>query len=259
VQQRIDLGLSLVKQNKPVEARRMLSDALQANGISPTDAERVRRELTTLNDRLVFGPEIVGGDPYTGVHQIQSGDSLAKLPKKLSLAVDWRFLARINKINDPRRVQVGQRLKTIKGPFHAVVDKRAFRLDLYMGEGSDRVFVRSFPVGLGEHGSTPEGEFVVKANSKLEDPAWTNPRTGEHFASKDPKNPLGRYWVGLVGVSDNIRGLEGYGVHGTIEPETIGQEKSMGCVRMLDDDIKLVYEVLVDNVSHVEIHGPDWP
>jgi hypothetical protein len=258
-QQQIDLGLQLIKQNKPIEARRMLTDALLSSGVSAADADRVRAELSTLNQRLVFSPEVIAGDPFASSYQIQSGESLAKLPRKLGLVVDWRFLQRINRVHDPARLQVNQRIKVIKGPFHAVVHKRAFRLDLYLGEGSDRVFVASYPVGLGEYGATPEGEFIVKTNSKLENPAWTNPRTGEHFAADDTKNPLGEYWIGLVGLSDNIRGLEGYGLHGTIEKDSIGQERSMGCVRMLADDIRLMYEVLMEKVSHVEIHGPDWP
>lgn len=259
VSQRVQTGLDMIAQNKPVEARRMLSDVLSDPAISPAEADRIRTELSKLSDRLVFSPEVATGDTFASVHKIASGESLAKLPKKLGLDVDWRFLQRINKISDPGRLQVGQRVKVLTGPFHAIVDKRTFRLDLYMGNGSERVFVRSFVVGLGEYGATPEGEYVVKANSKLVDPAWANPRTGERFAANDPKNPLGEYWIGLVGVSDNIKGLEGYGVHGTIDPDSIGQEKSMGCVRMHKDDIALMYEVLVDNASHVEIRGNDWP
>ena len=257
--QRLKAGLDLIAQNKPVEARAMLSAAMLTSGISSADTERVRTELTKLNQRLIFGPEIIPGDPFVTSYVIEAGDSLAKLPRKLSLNVDWRFLQRINNISAPERVRVGQRIKVVKGPFHAIVHKPTFRMDLYMGAGSDRVYVRSFTVGLGEFGATPEGEFVVKQNSKLVDPAWTNPRTGEFFASGDPNNPLGKFWVGLIGVSENIRDLETYGIHGTIDPESIGQLRSMGCVRMLADDIALVYEVMIEGVSHVEIHGEDYP
>ena len=237
----------------------MLSAAMLTSGISSANTDRVRSELTKLNQRLIFGPEIIPGDPFVSSYVIEAGDSLAKLPRKLSLNVDWRFLQRINNISAPERVRVGQRIKVVKGPFHAIVHKPTFRMDLYMGAGSDRVYVRSFTVGLGEFGATPEGEFVVKQNSKLVDPAWTNPRTGEFFASGDPNNPLGKFWVGLIGVSENIRDLETYGIHGTIDPESIGQLRSMGCVRMLADDIALVYEVMIEGVSHVEIHGEDYP
>lgn len=259
VAQRVQSGFDLLTQNKPVEGRKMLTTALESPGISHADADRIRAELTKLNQRMIFGPEIIAGDPHVMAYSIESGDSLAKLPRKLGLKTDWRFIQRINNIADPTKIRAGQRLKVVKGPFHAIVDKKNFRMDLFMGEGAERVYVRSVQVGLGEYGATPEGAFVVKSNSKLVDPAWTNPRTGEYFASGDPKNPLGKYWIGLVGTSDNIRDLETYGIHGTVDPDSIGQLRSMGCVRMLADDIALTYEVLIENVSRVEIHGEDYP
>lgn len=237
----------------------MLTLALESPGISPADAEAARNELTKINQRIVFSPEIVPGDAFSKPYVVESGDALSKLPRKLGLYTEYLFLKRINSIDNERRIRVGQRLKTVTGPFHVAVDKRAFRMDLYLGDGEQRVFVRSFRVGLGEFDATPEGVFDVKANSKLINPAWANPRTGEQFAADDPKNPLGEYWIGLVGASDNIRGLEGYGIHGTIEPESIGQMKSMGCVRMLHEDVALVYELLVPGVSTVTIRGPDYP
>jgi hypothetical protein len=256
--QRIQAGMELIAQNKPVEARRMLSLALESPGISPADAEKVRNELTKVNQRLVFGPEVVPGDPFCKAYVIEGGDALSKLPKKLGLHSEFLFLKRINAIENERRLRVGQRIKTITGPFHSVVDKRAYRMDLYLGDGDQRVFVCSFRVGLGEFDATPEGVFDVKRDSKLINPAWANPRTGEQFAPDDPKNPLGEYWIGLVGASDNIRGLEGYGVHGTIDPQSIGQMKSMGCVRLLHDDVALVYELLMPGVSTVTIRGSDY-
>lgn len=257
--QRLQIGLDLIAQNKPLEARKALTAALLSRGLSAADADRARQEMAKLNEQLVFGPQVAAGDPYAKWYTIAGGDSLAKLPKKLGLDVDWRFLQRINNISAPERIGVGQKVKVVTGPFSAVVTKSDYRMDLYMGTGGDRVYVRSFKVGLGSDNATPEGEYMVKPNSKLVNPAWNNPRTGEHFEPNDPKNPLGEYWIGLIGVSDNIRGLESYGVHGTIDPDSIGKMKSMGCIRMGDDDIKLVYELLVDSVSHVEVHGEDYP
>ena len=48
-------------------------------------------------------------------------------------------------------------------------------------------------------------------------------------------------------------GKESYGIHGTIDPASIGQKKSMGCIRLLDDDIKLVYDMLVKDKSTVTV------
>jgi lipoprotein-anchoring transpeptidase ErfK/SrfK len=199
-------------------------------------------------------------------YKIQSGDSLVKIAKRENLGVDWRFIQRINRMSDPGKLTVGQPIKLVRGPFHAVVSKGKFRLDLYQGAppavtgdgvvntaGGSTVFVASFPVGLGEFGSTPIGAFMVKQGSKLVNPAWRNPRTGEQFSAEDPKNPIGERWVGLEGIEERTRSLTGYGLHGTIEPESIGTEKSMGCVRMLHDDIGLIYELMTEGASTVQI------
>ena len=49
-------------------------------------------------------------------------------------------------------------------------------------------------------------------------------------------------------------GMVGCGIHGTIEPETIGRNVSMGCVRLADEDIDWVYKVLTIGESLVRIH-----
>ena len=40
---------------------------------------------------------------------------------------------------------------------------------------------------------------------------------------------------------------------GTIDPGSIGQQKSMGCIRMGDEDIQLVFELMGEQVSVVKI------
>jgi len=252
---RLQAGLDLVAQNKPVEARAALSAALTAPDVSEADADRIRLELGKIADRLVFGTEVVPGDPYAGSYTIQSGDALARIPKSQKLAVDWRFLQRINKISAPERIQVGQRIKTVKGPFHAVVSKRDYRMDIYLGNGPEKVYVRSYAVGLGEYDSTPEGVFIVKPNSKLVNPQWTNPRTGERFPADDPKNPIGERWIGLEGVTESLRDVMGIGIHGTIDPDSIGQQRSMGCIRMKGEDVAVAYELLMEGISTVEVRG----
>jgi len=249
----IERAESAVAQNKLVEARTLYNAALFDPSADGRTQSMLRRRITELNDTLLFGPTITAGDPYTGRYEIESGDSLSKLPRKLGLSVNWRFLQRINGISDPTRIRVGQRIKTVEGPFHAVVSKSAYRLDLYMGESSGLMYVASFPVGLGENDSTPIGSWVVRQDSKLVNPRWVNPRTGEVFDADDPKNPIGERWIGIEGVDDTTRQLNGFGIHGTVEPDSIGTQASMGCVRLGDDDVALVYELLIEGVSRVEI------
>ncbi|MBC8522435.1 L,D-transpeptidase, partial [PVC group bacterium] len=37
------------------------------------------------------------------------------------------------------------------------------------------------------------------------------------------------------------------------EPDTIGTDSSMGCVRLHEEDVSQIYEMLVEGVSTVEI------
>ncbi len=243
-----------IKSGDLVAARKVLSQALAT---AKTEAEKsaLRQKLGALNEDLVFSPKVYAGDTYVETYVVQSGDALAKIASKRDLATDWRLIQRINRLSNPNRINVGQKLKLVRGPFHAVVTKSAYRLDLYMGspdEPASWVYVKSVPVGLGEDNGTPTGNFVVKKNSKLVNPYWVNPRTGEKFDADDPKNPIGEHWIGLEGVGESAP-YTGYGLHGTIDPASIGKQKSMGCVRMASDDVAQVYELLVDGVSVVKI------
>lgn len=238
-----------------VSARALLNEALRSPSASEDDRQRVRDDLTTINQELFFGSKVYPGDTVAELYEVQSGDSLAKITYRQGLAVDWRLIQRINRISDPSRIRVGQKLKLVRGPVHAVVTKSDYRIDLYVGPPgaeSQWTYLRSFNVGLGELDSTPLGEFVVRTDSKLINPVWRNPRTGEFFAADDPKNPIGERWVGIEGVGQ-YASLEGYGIHGTIDPASIGRDASMGCVRMNNGDVDLVYEMLEEQVSQVVI------
>jgi len=241
---------------RPVEARAALNRALHDPRATESEREAIRDRMARINDLLIFSPTVVTGEPYTTTAAVQGGDTLTKITTANGLQTDWRFVMRVNNIAAPNKLAVGQKLKLIKGPFHAVVSKSAFRLDLYIGEpdaSGNRMFVRSFPVGLGEFGSTPLGNFIVRPNSKLINPSWRNPRTGEFFTADDPKNPLGEYWIGVDPADAASAQYTEYGLHGTIDPDSIGYERSMGCVRLAEPDIRLLYETMVDRVSTLKI------
>lgn len=251
----VEEGAKAAQENRLVEARRLLNRAL--HDPSATEAERasLRDAIGRMNDTLVFSSTVVPGDPLAETYKIQERDNLSTLVRKHRLAVESGFIQRINRISDPTRIRVGQNIKFVRGPFHAVVDKDAFRLDLYadINDGAgNRMFIKSFPVGLGEHGSTPIGPFVVNS-SKMENPSWVNPRTREKFAADDPMNPIGDRWLGLTGTGPETQTLSGYGIHGTIEPDSIGKEMSMGCIRCRSEDVEVIYEMLVPESSTVEI------
>lgn len=248
-------GYAAKQKGELVAARKLLSEALLDDRVQGTQAGTLRAAIAAMNDELIFSPRVFPSDPYAQIHSFQASDRLSKLPAQKGLAIDWRLIPRINRMSNPDRVSVGQKLKIVTGPFHARVHKDEFRMDVFMGppeQPSEWVFVRSFTVGLGEGNSTPLGEFTVRRNSKLVNPYWVNPRTGEKFEADDPKNPIGERWIGLEGQGD-AAAYSGYGIHGTIDPGSIGQMKSMGCVRLGQADVELVYELLAEGASRVFI------
>ena len=249
----LDQAAILVRERRPVEARALLSVALRDGTLSPSDADHVRATLSAINEGLVFSDDLANGDPHVDLYTIKSGDSLTRIVDDQNLPINWRFLQRLNGIRDHNKIGVGQRLKTIVSPFHAEVFKDDHRLDLWLGEGDKAVYVRSFKVGLGQFDSTPLGVFRVEQNGKLVNPAWRNPRTGESFDRDDPKNPIGEYWIALEGIEAHNLQERGFGVHGTIDPDSIGRSESMGCVRLGDDDIALLFELLASGQSTVTV------
>ncbi len=270
IEARLEQAELLTTERRFVQARTVLNDLLHDDRLTSTDRQGIRQWLTDINQTLLFTPQVFAEDPLQSTYQVKSGDYLSTIVKREQLMVDYRLLARVNAVR-PERIRVGQTLKVIRGPFHAVVDKSDFRLDVYAGptpntprsgEVIDQmddaihpgwVYVRSFPVGLGEYGLTPTGTFRVNGRSRLVNPGWTNPRTNERFKPDDPKNPIGERWLGLVGIDDSTKTTSGMGIHGTVEPDSIGQERSMGCVRLLAPDVELVYELFAGSDSFVYI------
>ena len=244
----------MVARNDRVAARVLLSKTLRA-ATSRADQQALRNELSAINDVLVFGPVVAPDDPIAEEYTVQSGDSLSRIAARRELATHWKLIQRVNRISNPSRIRLGQSLKLIRGPFHAIVHKSAHRMDIYHGSPAapqDWLYITSYPVGLGLDDGTPVGSFRISSN-KLENPGWVNPRNArEQYAPDDPDNPIGEYWLGLDGIGPDAQ-LTGYGIHGTIDPGSIGSDESMGCVRLGDEHIAIVYELLAEQVSTVQI------
>ena len=256
VEMLVAAGVDAFNRGNLIQARDLWNRALHHPTTTPRDQQLLRERLAEISERVIFSKEIIDVDPITDRYTIQSGDSLSKIVGKLGLNIDYRLISRLNGITDPTKIRVGQTLKTIKGPFHAIISKSDYRLDLY-ADATDTegkwLYVRSYPVGLGEDNGTHYGAWRVDASRRLIDPEWVNPRTGEKFAASDPKNPIGDRWIPLVGTDEITKQLSGYGIHGTIEPDSIGQQRSMGCVRMLPKDVEWIYEFLSEDECQVTI------
>jgi lipoprotein-anchoring transpeptidase ErfK/SrfK len=92
--------------------------------------------------------------------------------------------------------------------------------------------VRTYNVAVGAPSTpTPSGAFQVM--SMVQAPAWYQPGK---VVPPGPQNPLGPRWIGLS--------LKGYGIHGTNSPRSIGGAKSHGCIRMRNQDVEELFDLV---------------
>ncbi|EDX86082.1 ErfK/YbiS/YcfS/YnhG superfamily [Synechococcus sp. PCC 7335] len=95
----------------------------------------------------------------------------------------------------------------------------------------------SYPVAIGRAGwETPTGKFEVF--HQVTDPGWTNPITSE-VVPPGPYNPLGDRWIAFW-----TDGTNSIGFHGTPNRESVGTAASHGCVRMYNEDVRQLYEMV---------------
>lgn len=237
-------GLELRGRDRLIEGRTKLNQALHG-GLTAAEVREARAALAELADRTVFSRGIEEGESLARWHLVTSGDTLGRIAKNAN--VSETLLARINGLKNKHFLREGTRLKVIEGPFHASIDKREHEMHLYL----QNIYVKTLRVALGQNGGTPTG--LWKVANHLENPSWIDP-TGKEYHPDNPENPLGEYWIGLVGIDGAAVGQVGFGIHGTIEPETIGQDVSLGCVRLTPEDIALVYSLLEPGLSYVVIY-----
>lgn len=81
---------------------------------------------------------------------------------------------------------------------------------------------------------TPLGRFTIE--TKMVDPFY-HP---DNIKGGDPQNPLGRRFMGFSVYDGDDAAV--WGIHGTNEPELIGQWASKGCIRLHNAEIELLFE-----------------
>ena len=118
--------------------------------------------------------------------------------------------------------------------------------------------VSTFPVGIGRLGwKTPVTS--TKIVKKRPHPSWCPPasiraasaRKGKILPSympPGPHNPLGKFAMNLA--------LNGYLIHGTNQPTSVGLRSSSGCIRMYAPDIEELFNLSKEGTSVRFVHEP---
>ena len=95
----------------------------------------------------------------------------------------------------------------------------------------DRV-VKTYDVAVGKPSTpTPEGEFRII--NHVPNPTYYGPGV---VIAPGINNPLGTRWMGLS--------TKGYGIHGTNAPSSIGKAASHGCIRMRQQDLEELFDLV---------------
>jgi lipoprotein-anchoring transpeptidase ErfK/SrfK len=186
--------------------------------------QEVQDKLGELNIDLIFSPAQM---PQTIVYEIVPGDSLGKLAREYHTTP--QLIKRANGLKSDV-IRTGEKLRIWTGPFNVLVNKSQNVLFLKSGEE----VLKIYHVSTGKDNITPVGHFKIA--TKIEKPVWFR-NGGAPIPSESPENELGSRWMGFD--SDPH-----YGLHGTLHPESIGQQVTAGCVRLTNHDVEELFDIL---------------
>ncbi|MBI3021254.1 MAG: L,D-transpeptidase family protein [Candidatus Omnitrophica bacterium] len=215
------LGGVYEAQQQLVEARSMLQVLLDRFPNSPILA-RAQERLGAVNISLLFSPTVTDLDT---VHEVKPGETLGKIAAAHHTTVE--FIRKANGLKGDV-IHPRQTLKIPKGRFSIVVDKSQNQLLLT----EENQFIKSYRVATGKEDSTPVGAFTII--SKIPNPVWY--KQGAVVPPDSPENILGTRWLGID--------KPGYGIHGSTDPNTIGQQVTAGCVRMTNADVEELFGIV---------------
>ena len=167
-------------------------------------------------------------------YTVQAGDSLYAIARKFKTTIEL-----IKKMNGLKgdMIRVGQKLKINVAEFSILVDKKNNILILK----KDGELFKTYPVATGRENSTPVGKFTIV--DRMIQPPWTKPGVGI-IMPDSPDYELGARWMPIS--------VPGYGIHGTNDDSSIGKQSTSGCVRMHDEEVIELYN-MVPKGTEVEI------
>jgi len=165
---------------------------------------------------------------------VQPGDTLVAIRKRLiaerpDMKICTGLIERTNQLG--RYLREDQVLRVPTDRVHTLIDLSA-RWLLHMHGGE---VVASWPVAIGREGSeTTPGRYHV--GNKTPEPTWF-PVGRTPVPYGDAENPLGTRWIAL-------EGSNGLGIHGTWEPGSLGSMASDGCLRLQNEKVEELFEVI---------------
>ncbi|MFC1705386.1 L,D-transpeptidase family protein [Planctomycetota bacterium] len=194
--------------------------------LSPARRDEYRRILQQLSASEILSRRRSADAHF---HKVEPGESLGRIAARYNFPVGG-----IQAVNGLRStvIRVGQVLKVPQGPVEAIAFKDDYRL-LVLSGGK---YLKEYAIGIGKEDSTPEGVFEIEEKSI--NPTWYAP--DGVYPPGHPKNILGTRWFGFRDTEEH----EGYGIHGTSLPGSIGKAESSGCIRLRNEDVEELFGFL---------------
>ena len=182
--------------------------------------------IETMRKMILAGMFLAAGAIGANAYEI---DPLTRMPLQAPAVVD---------ASRPQASPIPRETVSFYGnyaPGTVVVNTEERRMYFVLGNGQ----AIRYGVGVGRPGFAWSGTQTV--SRKAEWPGWTpppqmlkrRPDLPRHMAG-GPDNPMGARGIYL--------GSTLYRIHGSNEPETIGQAVSSGCIRMTNEDVIDLYE-----------------
>ena len=196
----LDQARALQAAGKLAAARDLLLPQAE-NGVAAA-----RELVSAINTQIIFSPAPA---PEKTDYTIRAGDSLGKIARQFQTTIE--LIRQANGLKSDL-IRIGDRLRIYQATFAVSVSKSANTLTV-TDHGR---FFKEYRVGTGAYSKTPVGEFRVTV--RQEHPVWH--RGDKIIPYGDPANILGTHWLGLD--------VPGYGIHGTWETNSIGQQASAG-------------------------------
>lgn len=226
------LGRHEARQNHLIEARDLFEEAVRSAEWDSEAWNEALDELGKANVDLIFSSEPT---PDSKVYTVEPGDTFTSIGIKLNTTLG--LLTRANNLDTDATLRVGQNLKWTPKDFRIVIERSTRRLFLMDSEG---IFKR-YATGLGmpTH-QTTLGNY--KIGNKIKDPTWHKPGA-EAIPPGDPRNELGTRWMPFVPVQEGLP--SDLGIHGAIDPSTVGKYSSHGCARLRMEEVEELYDLVV--------------
>jgi L,D-transpeptidase ErfK/SrfK len=144
------------------------------------------------------------------IHTVKRGETLGIISANYRVSLQQLYVANpgVGHLQVGQKIQIPGLPEPSSIPYSIQISVIKRRLTLY----NNGRLVKIFPIAVGKMVTiTPTGDFVI-VNRQY-----------------NPGGPFGVLWLSLS--------KQGYGIHGTNDPSSIGKAVSHGCIRMYNRDV----------------------